>query len=101
MTDPKYMLPGNMHWNAEDPEQPLECWSDPINENWDGPEAVHQLLAAVSLPNIFVATRVLTVDEDGDVDETEAAWFHTEDEALRCFPESLAAARDKAGIKDE
>ena len=25
-------LRGDVHWLAEDPEQPLECWSDPVTD---------------------------------------------------------------------
>lgn len=85
--------PGNLHWLAEDPECPLECWSSPIEERWEAAGTVFELMAAVSLPHIFVTERVLTVDDEGDPDETEPAWFPSRAAAEACYPESLARAR--------
>jgi hypothetical protein len=86
-------LPGDMHWLADDPEQPLDDWSHPIDNSWEFPGAVFELMAAVSLPNIFVTERVLTVDKNGDPDATEPAWFWTCDAAEDCYADSLAHAR--------
>jgi len=91
------MLPGDMPWSAEDPECPLECWSEPVVHCWGDAGEVYEVMTAVQLPNIFVTNRVLTVDEHGDPDETEPAWFRTRAEAEKCWPESLAAARGKTG----
>jgi hypothetical protein len=85
--------PGNMHWLAEDPEQLMECWSEPVEDRWASADTVVELSAAVRLPNIFVATRVVTADEHGDPDETEAAWFADRKAAEACYPDSLARAR--------
>ena len=45
---------------------------------------------------VWVAFRVLTVDDDGNADETEVAEFATEPEAAASWETSLAAARQTA-----
>jgi hypothetical protein len=44
------------------------------------------------------ATYCVTVDDDGDPDETERRKFATKEEAERCWPESLAAAKAAASV---
>lgn len=89
--------PGDMHWLSDDPEFPLECWSTPVVDRWENAGTVFELMAAVSLPHIFVTERVLTVDEHGDPDETEPVWFAKRKDAEACYGETLARARAARG----
>jgi len=41
----------------------------------------------------WIAHRCLSVDDEGEPDETEVVEFKTAEEAERCWPESLAKAR--------
>jgi hypothetical protein len=78
-------------WDYDNPWCCYDSWSDALDEP-DLGSVVH-LLTGISLPEVWVTTRVLTVDEDGDPDETEPALFHSEAEAAACYPASLDAAR--------
>jgi hypothetical protein len=42
---------------------------------------------------LWIAHRCLSVDDEGEPDETEVVEFKTAEEAKRCWPESFAAAR--------
>jgi len=86
--------PGDMHWCAENPENPADSWDAPVIDRWgSSPGEVFEVMAAVALPNIYVAERVISVTEDGDPDETEAVWFRTKAEAAAAYRESLEMAR--------
>lgn len=96
----QHQLPGNLHWLSEDPEEPLECWSTPVDERWENAGTVFELMTAQSLPHIFVTEKVITVDDHGDPDETEAVWLHTRKEAEGFYERSLAVARAEQSFKD-
>ena len=80
----------------------LNDWDDPECGSWDsisgaaedidGPE-VRRVTASRIVSEFWIAHRCLSVDDQGDPDETEAVAFKTAEEAERCWPESLANTR--------
>lgn len=84
------------YWEWDDPESGYDSFEDAV-ELADGMSKVVRLLTAKSLPDVWATRRVLTVDEHGDWDETEIVCFDNREEAERCWPESLAAARAALG----
>lgn len=78
-------------WLACDPEYPLESWEHAVNSSFY--EDVVEVMCAKELGNRWVAIVCLTVDQNGDPDETDQRLFDNPDDAQRCWPESLAAAR--------
>lgn len=80
---------------ADDPECSYGDWGDALEEA--APDDVVKLHGFAIVETIWVATACITVDQDGDPDETEPQTFATEDEARRCWPESLAVARAAGG----
>lgn len=78
-------------WEYEDPEASHNDWKDAVDLLPLG-EVAH-LITGRSLADVWATTRVLTVDDDGDADETEPALFASAAEANACFDDSLAAAR--------
>lgn len=82
----------DMFWSYDDPEQAWDGFEEAIREAGYGNEVV-RLMTGKTLGDAWVANRVLTVDDEGDPDETEEVLFDNEAEALRCYPESLEAAR--------
>jgi hypothetical protein len=93
----KLDAPGDMHWYAPGPEEPLECWSTPIADNWDGPDHVYELMAAHSRPDIFVTGEVKSLDADGEPQDIEPVWFRTREEARGHFQRSLERLRAALG----
>lgn len=80
-------------WDCDgDGDGGVADWADLVT---DGPDLmdVVEIGSAVSLPKKWGATRCLTVDKEGDPDETKPVLFDTEAEARTCWPDSLAAAR--------
>ena len=57
------------------------------------PGAIMNMAGARTVWKAWVALRVLTVDAQGEPARTDVAAFATHEEALRCWAESLAAAR--------
>lgn len=81
----------NQFWSWEDPESggpDLDYVMDDCPH-----DGIEHLLCGRSLPDRWGAFRCLTVDEDGDPEETVIETFATKEQAERCWPESLAAAR--------
>lgn len=81
----------NQFWSWEDPESggpDLDYVMDDCPH-----DGIEHLLCGRSLPDRWGAFRCLTVDEDGDPEETVIEIFATKEQAERCWPESLAAAR--------
>jgi hypothetical protein len=78
-------------YNADDGE----CTYGDVNDVAEGMdhEGVMRVCGAREVWKKWAAVRCVALDADGDVDETEIHTFDTESEALRCWPESLAAAR--------
>lgn len=77
-------------YSAEDPERSGGDVQDVVDDM--DHEGVMEVAGAREVWKKWVAIRCLTVDDEGDVDDTEAATFDTVEEAERCWPESLAAA---------
>lgn len=84
----------------------LNDWDDPEYGSWDSigsaaddmdMEGVRRVTASRIVADLWIAHRCLTVDDEGDPDDTEAVAFKTAEEAERCWPESLAAARALRG----
>lgn len=84
------------YWSYDDPECGWDSFEEPLREAGFGNEVV-RLLTGKTLGEVWAANRVLTVDDDGDPDETEAVCFDNPHDAGRCWEESLRAARTKAG----
>lgn len=78
-------------YNADDGEYTYGDVSDTV-ENM-GHDGVMRVGGAREVWKKWVAVRCVALDVAGDVDETEVMTFDSEDEALRCWPESLARAR--------
>lgn len=85
-----------MFWLDETPEDGTRDWDDVVDDA--DIDAVTKFLTARDLPPRWGATRVVSVDADGDPDETCAELFETHAEAQCCYPDSLAAARANAGL---
>lgn len=79
------------YWLADDPECGYDNYEEPVSEASMG-DVVH-LLAGKMLGDVWATTRVLSVDESGDWDDSETVCFDNEEEAKRCWFESLEAAR--------
>lgn len=82
----------DMFWLWQDPEYACEGWQEALEETGSMAEVI-RFQTAHELPDRWGAHRALTVDENGDPDETKPALFDTEAEASACWPDSLAAAR--------
>jgi hypothetical protein len=82
----------DMFWLWQDPEYACEGWQEALEESGELAGVV-RFQTALQLPDKWGAHRVLTLDDNGDPDETEEALFDTEAEARACWPDSLAAAR--------
>jgi hypothetical protein len=78
-------------YNADDGEYTYGDVSDVADDM--GHEGVMRVGGAREVWKKWAAVRCVALDADGDVDETEIHTFDTEAEALRCWPESFAAAR--------
>lgn len=78
-------------YNADDGEYTYGDVSDTVDDM--GHDGVMRVGGAREVWKKWVAVRCVALDADGDVDETEVMTFDSEDEALRCWPESLAIAR--------
>jgi len=78
-------------YNADDGEYTYGDVND-VAEDMDR-EGVMRVGGAREVWKKWAAVRCVALDADGDVDETEIHTFDTEAEALRCWPESFAAAR--------
>lgn len=78
-------------YSAEDPEYSGGDVQDVVDDM--DREGVMQVAGAREVWKKWVAIRCLTVDENGDSDDTEAATFDTPEEAEKCWPESFAACR--------
>lgn len=81
-------------YSAEDPEYSGGDVQDVVDDM--DRNGVMQVAGAREVWKKWVAIRCLTVDENGDSDDTEAATFDTPEEAERCWPESFAACRSTA-----
>jgi len=79
------------YWDWDDPESGYDNFQEPVQSADMG--AVVRLLTGKTLGTVWATTRVLTVDENGDWDDSEIVCFDTKEEAERCWPESLEAAR--------
>lgn len=82
------------YWSVDDPESGWDCYREPVREADMG--AVVALFTGKSLGTVWATTRVLTVDDHGDWDDTEIVCFDNEYEARRCWGDSLSAARSLA-----
>jgi hypothetical protein len=78
-------------YNADDGEYTYGDVND-VAEDMDH-EGLMRVGGAREVWKKWAAVRCVALDADGDVDETEIHTFDTEAEALRCWPESFAAAR--------
>lgn len=81
-------------YDADDSEYAYSDIAD-IADNMDQ-VGVMRVGGAREVCKMWVAFRVLTVDDDGNADETEVAEFATEPEAAASWETSLAAARQTA-----
>lgn len=79
-------------YSVEDPEYRSGGDVQDVVDDMDY-EGVMEVAGAREVWKKWVAVRCVTVDDEGDIDETEAATFDTVEEAERCWPESLAKAR--------
>ncbi len=79
---------------TDDPEYSYGDINDTVDDM--GREGVMRVAGAREVWRSWVAIRCVTVDENGDSDDTEAATFDTPEEAERCWPESFAACRAAA-----
>lgn len=78
-------------YSADDPEYSGGDVQDVVDDM--DREGVMQVAGAREVWKKWVAIRCVTVDENGDIDDTEAATFDTPEEAEKCWPESFAACR--------
>lgn len=71
-----------------------------VNDTVDdmGYEGVMRVGGAREVWVKWAAVKCVALDPDGEVDETEVHTFDTEAEALRCWPDSLAACRARAAL---
>ena len=79
-------------WNDwEDPEYSFGCWSEAVDDL--DVDDVRRVIGCRQVSEKWAAHFCVSVDEDGEPDETEARLFDTKVEAEKCWDESLAAAR--------
>lgn len=80
-------------------------WHDPEYGSYDSVDMagedledheVRRVTGSRQVVEGWVARRCVTVDDDGEPDETEAVLFLTEAEATSCWSTSLAEAQEKA-----
>jgi hypothetical protein len=83
-------------YNADDGEYSYGDVDDVVDDM--GYEGVMRVAGARQCWRKWVAVRCVALDVAGDIDETEVMTFETEAEALRCWPESLAACRARAAL---
>lgn len=82
----------DMFWPLDDGES-FYATIDQLNaDQRDADTDVIAVSTAKGLPEIFIATQVLAVDEQAAPSETKTWIFTTRTDAARCYPESLAAA---------
>jgi hypothetical protein len=92
--DVKRLSTPEWFYDADDPEYSYSDLAD-VADNMDS-DGVMRMAGAREVCKLWVAMRVLTVDEDGNADDTEVAEFATEPEAAASWETSLAAAREAA-----
>jgi hypothetical protein len=81
------------YWPCDDAES---CHDKPEDAlQYEDMDAVVHCLTGRGLGDVWITRKVLTVDEDGDWDETEVVTFDNRADAQKCWDESLAAARTK------
>lgn len=83
-------------YNADDGEYTYGDVNDTVDDM--GYEGVMRVGGAREVWVKWAAVKCVALDPDGEVDETEVHTFDTEAEALRCWPDSLAACRARAAL---
>jgi hypothetical protein len=82
-------------YNAEDGEYTYGDVNDVVDDM--GHEGVMRVGGAREVWKKWAAVRCVSVDDEGEVEDTEVETFDTEAEALRCWPESFALAKSNTG----
>lgn len=83
-------------YNADDGEYSYGDVADAVDDM--GYHGVMLVGGAREVWRRWAAVRCVALDDEGDIDETEVEVFDNELDAMRCWPDSLAACRARAAL---
>lgn len=92
-------IEGATHYGGLDWEYVVEDFEDIMDGCGDDDVVPMSAQIDLGCPGVWGATVCISIDDDGDPDETEYRLYRTEAEARAAWPDSVAALRKEAGYE--